>query len=93
MLGDEKLFGIGNSTPVQLFMSRQLALVGKPYDWTNIIRIAEKKKKKVNKKYYCSELVNYGRDNWYTDGDDTKQIMPHELVKKEPNLIYRIKHV
>ena len=75
------------------FIEKQLALVGKPYDWTNILRIAAKEGRKVNGKWYCSEQLNYARDYWYTDGSKKKQIMPHTLVEKDPNILWRIRNV
>ena len=75
-----------------IFVTKQLELVGKPYDWKNIIRIAENKGMKVNSKWYCSEMVNYARNYFYTGGR-RKQVMPQDIVLKEKNFLWKVLNV
>jgi len=74
------------------FIDKQLALVGKAYDWKALIRIAKKEKRKLNSKWYCSELVNYARDYYYTK-DVSKHIKPHEIVMLESNIKWILNNV
>jgi len=83
-LGKERANGLGE------FINNMVNLIGDPYDLEAAIRqISRKAKYKLNKKQYCSEAINFCRNNFYTDGK-LKHIKPHELVMKEPNFKFEI---
>ena len=70
-----------------------LRLCDKKYDWLAVLKLIKSKAKyKLNKKYYCSELINVCRDYFYTD-KKFKHMKPHPLIMKEPNFKYEIKNI
>jgi len=79
---------INKETELYRYIDYQVALEGNKYAWKELIRVAKKKTRKMNNKWYCSEMLWMARNN-----HSTKHMSPHELVKMDPHFLFQLKNV